>query len=610
VGSDGGQWGTRSDVQFSTGDSLRFDGADDTVDCGNGASLSVTTAMTIEAWVKGDRKGVTGKGQILASKWEVQGAGFTNTTSWSTFDPGANGVGNDPDGMTSALFDGRYIYFVCENNGTTYCSEVVRYDTQGSFSSTSSWMTYDPGQNGVGSDPDGYWGMVFDGRYIYFAPYYNGSFRHGEVMRYDTQGTFNAVASWATYNPGNNGVGNNARGYFGAVFDGRYVYFVPYHHGTWTHGEVLRYDTQGTFASTSSWAAYDAGLNGVGTSPRGFIGGVYDGRYIYFVPHHRGPDYNGEVLRYDTQGAFSTTASWATYDAGANGLGNDLDGFRGGVFDGRYVYFVPNYNGTAASGEVMRYDTQASFTTLASWAAYDPSANGVGTNARGFISGMFDGRYVYFVPSGADEVLRYDTQGSFTTASSWATFDAVANGVGTNPDGYVAAVFDGRHIYFAPYHNTTGKHGEIMRYDTTGNASSYKLGYSCRGQDGFGSAPFGFSGLINTSAGAFSVHSNTDHAAGTWHHIALTYDGSTLSLYLDSTLVDSLPATGNICTSSAPFQLGSFSQGASYMDGFLDEVRVYNRALPANEILAHFERRKYANPEPVVNAPGAEETAP
>jgi hypothetical protein len=182
--------------------------------------------------------------------------------------------------------------------------------------------------------------------------------------------------------------------------------------------------------------------------------------------------------------------------------------------------------------------------------------------------------------------------------------------VGTNPDGYGAAVFDGRHIYFVPYSNATGKHGEIMRYDTTGNASSYKMTYSCRGQDGFAGAPFGFSGLVNTSAGAFSVHSNTDHAAGSWRHVAVTYGGGTLSLYVDSILVDSIPATGNICTSSAPFQLGSFSQGDAFFDGALDEVRIYDRALSAGEILSHFERRKYANPEPVVNTPGAEETYP
>ena len=37
-------------------------------------------------------------------------------------------------------------------------------------------------------------------------------------------------------------------------------------------------------------------------------------------------------------------------------------GFKGGVFDGQYVYFVP-YQG---SGRVLRYNTQSSFTSGAS----------------------------------------------------------------------------------------------------------------------------------------------------------------------------------------------------------------------------------------------------
>ena len=52
---------------------------------------------------------------------------------------------------------------------------------------------------GVGNDPDGYRGGVFDGRFIYFAPEKNGSTSHGEVLRYDTTGLFSAASSWSTY---------------------------------------------------------------------------------------------------------------------------------------------------------------------------------------------------------------------------------------------------------------------------------------------------------------------------------------------------------------------------------------------------------------------------
>jgi hypothetical protein len=56
-GVDGGQWDNRSDVVFSTGDQLRFDGVNDFVVCMNDVSLNIAGAITIEAWIKPDSIG-------------------------------------------------------------------------------------------------------------------------------------------------------------------------------------------------------------------------------------------------------------------------------------------------------------------------------------------------------------------------------------------------------------------------------------------------------------------------------------------------------------------------------------------------------------------------
>jgi len=58
---------------------------------------------------------------------------------------------------------------------------------------------------------------------------------------------------------------------------------------------------------------------------------VFDGRYVYFVPYDNGQysrTFDGEVLRYDTTAAFDQPSSWATFDAGANGVGDDPDGYE------------------------------------------------------------------------------------------------------------------------------------------------------------------------------------------------------------------------------------------------------------------------------------------
>ena len=81
--------------------------------------------------------------------------------------------------------------------------------------------------------------------------------------------------------------------------------------------------------------------HGVGIDPVGFEGAVFDGKYVYFVPHIREGGQHGEVLRYDTTDNFQSGNSWSAFDAGANGIGNDPDGYVMGLFDGRYIYFVP-----------------------------------------------------------------------------------------------------------------------------------------------------------------------------------------------------------------------------------------------------------------------------
>ncbi|MEM9608233.1 MAG: LamG-like jellyroll fold domain-containing protein [Actinomycetota bacterium] len=401
---------------------------------------------------------------------EVPPTGFTDTAAWSTFDPGAAGVGVDPDGYEGTVFDGRYVYFVPLQDGAFH-GEIMRYDTTGDFGSLAAWSAFDPSANGVGTEPVGYIGGSFDGRYVYFAPYANSGGGHGEVLRYDTTGDFGTAGSWSTFDPGAAGVGVDADGYVGTHFDGRYLFFSPYWNGSTAHGEVLRYDTSGDFNTVGSWAAFDPGAGGVGVDADGFNRMVSDGRFLYFVPDVNGTSTHGEVLRYDLDAPFADVGSWAAFDPGANGVGVDPDGYRDATFDGRYVYFAPYQNGASPSGEVLRYDTTQTFEVASSWTTFDPSANGVGTDATGYDGAEFDGRYVYFAPasnsSGAHgEVLRYDTSGDFTTVGSWSAFDPGAAGVGTDPDGYEDPLFDGRYLYFSPSWSGAENHGEVLRYDT------------------------------------------------------------------------------------------------------------------------------------------------
>ena len=77
-----------------------------------------------------------------------------------------------------------------------------------------------------------------------------------------------------------------------------------------------------------------------------------------------------------------------------------------------------------------------------------------------------------------------------------------------------------------------------------------------------------------------------DSFNGVWHHVAGTFDGNQLRLYVDGSLADSLDYTGAIATSTYPVNIGRNSQNTDRLyEGAIDEVRIYNRALSEGEIL-------------------------
>jgi hypothetical protein len=71
-----------------------------------------------------------------------------------------------------------------------------------------------------------------------------------------------------------------------------------------------------------------------------------------------------------------------------------------------------------------------------------------------------------------------------------------------------------------------------------------------------------------------------------WRHLAATFDGAILRLYVDGAQVGSLARTGSILVSAGPLRIGGNAVWGEYFQGLIDEVRVYNRALTPSEIQA------------------------
>jgi hypothetical protein len=71
-----------------------------------------------------------------------------------------------------------------------------------------------------------------------------------------------------------------------------------------------------------------------------------------------------------------------------------------------------------------------------------------------------------------------------------------------------------------------------------------------------------------------------------WSHLATTYDGATLRLYVNGVQVASRAQTGAIRVSGGTLSIGGNAAFGQYWIGRIDEVRIYNRALSASQIQA------------------------
>jgi len=74
-----------------------------------------------------------------------------------------------------------------------------------------------------------------------------------------------------------------------------------------------------------------------------------------------------------------------------------------------------------------------------------------------------------------------------------------------------------------------------------------------------------------------------------WHHIVATYNGTGITLYIDGTFDSSKAASGSISYNSRSLLIGvQAAAGLTYFDGYIDNVKIYNRAISLNEVRAGF----------------------
>jgi hypothetical protein len=92
----------------------------------------------------------------------------------------------------------------------------------------------------------------------------------------------------------------------------------------------------------------------------------------------------------------------------------------------------------------------------------------------------------------------------------------------------------------------------------------------------------------NAANPSITLFATNDLPLGSWYHLVLTYDGTTATLYKNGVVAQSGNPLGFVPNVDGPFTVGIRSDNAFNWPGKVAEVAMYNGALSAGRVAAHF----------------------
>lgn len=111
----------------------------------------------------------------------------------------------------------------------------------------------------------------------------------------------------------------------------------------------------------------------------------------------------------------------------------------------------------------------------------------------------------------------------------------------------------------------------------TGNNRDWMIGH------GAAVGTYRFAAFIGLNT-QYSAESATGFSTGTWHHLAGTYDGLNVRLYVDGVERAVTPITGTLNTYPVAVRISGRASNQNYWSGTIDDVRVYNYVRSTTQI--------------------------
>lgn len=188
-------------------------------------------------------------------------------------------------------------------------------------------------------------------------------------------------------------------------------------------------------------------------------------------------------------------------------------------------------------------------------------------------------------------VAYYDFNGDANDASEYGS-DGVVNGPTLTTDREAVAnqayLFDGTDDDITVADTNNFRFSSQITITTWIRPDEQKSQVVCRKGGGAVTPLFELS-LSGTGDIVFALETNqvrkTGYTTATWVHVAGTYDGSMMRLYVDGILSDSTSIADALIQDTSTLLIGTrTNQASNTFHGAIDEIRIYDVALTQSEI--------------------------
>jgi surface protein/predicted outer membrane repeat protein len=180
------------------------------------------------------------------------------------------------------------------------------------------------------------------------------------------------------------------------------------------------------------------------------------------------------------------------------------------------------------------------------------------------------------------------TSGKFGTAISFKNEGDVATISNINGSTPIPSGDENRTITFWANPSNITDYGYMFGYGASADKQRFTVMHR---EANLHNSSLGFSGY------SAEVVTSTSMVANTWQHVAVTYDGNNITLYLNGTAINTTSVGVLNTNNTQPFNIGTShtggeTTGSNIYEGLLDDFRIYNKALSPDDIATIYNHNK------------------